>query len=154
MWPRRSPRAPSRARGGRGDRRGSSRPPLPILPAVQGSLAHLGRALLAADVDLDRRSGGRRLARDVAHADPLLEARRECAARDDPGALVGTDLISRSRDAWAGEGEGHEELARLEVAYGVRADESRVQLAAPIEAGLDRVAVLGEVVAVEVEADL
>ena len=40
------------------------------------------------------------------------------------------------------------------VADRVRADEARVLLAAPAEAGLDRVAVLGQVVAVEVEADL
>ena len=39
-------------------------------------------------------------------------------------------------------------------AQGVGADEARVELAAPAEAGLDRVAVLGQVVAVEVEADL
>ena len=44
--------------------------------------------------------------------------------------------------------------ARSRAAHGVGADEAGRLLAAPAEAGLDRAAVLGQVVAVEVEARL
>ena len=53
--------------------------------------------------------------------------------------------------------EGDELLARAGLALGAHrlgADEARVLLARPAEAGLDRAARLREVVAVEVEADL
>ena len=76
-------------------------------------------------------------------------AARHLAAADDRVALAG--------DAGAGQHERHELLARCPLALrpdDLRADEARVLLAAPAEAGLDRPAVLGQVVAVEVEADL
>src|SRR4051812_33613598 len=65
------------------------------------------------------------------------------------------DRIALARDAGAGEGEGHELLlGRVRLGKRLRSDEVGLALAAPAEAGLDRVAVLREVVAVEVEADL
>ncbi len=65
--------------------------------------------------------------------------------------------LSLTRDAALGQDERRQLLggavgARL--GDRLRADEARLLLAAPAEARLDRVAVLGEVVAVEVEADL
>ena len=52
------------------------------------------------------------------------------------------------------EGERDERLLRLDRAQRLGPDEARIELAAPAEAGLQRIAILGQVVAVEVEADL
>src|SRR6478752_9728534 len=65
------------------------------------------------------------------------------------------DGVALAWDAGAGEGERDELLGcRARLGQRVGADEARLALAAPAEAGLDRVAVLGQVVSVEVEADL
>src|SRR3954467_10316459 len=61
------------------------------------------------------------------------------------------------RDPGTSHGERDELLVRsglADRADGLGADEPRVLLAAPAEAGLDRPALLHQVVAVEVEADL
>ena len=71
-----------------------------------------------------------------------------------PSPCGACDRVVLARDAGAGEGERHQRLVGLDAAQRLGADEARVELAAPAEAGLDRVAVLGQVVAVEVEADL
>ena len=65
--------------------------------------------------------------------------------------------VALARDPPPGQDERRELLCRALGAGGgdrLRADEPRLLLAAPAEPGLDRVAVLGQVVAVEVEADL
>src|SRR5205823_14453725 len=61
--------------------------------------------------------------------------------------------IALARDARAGEREGGETLCGL-VRERVGADEAGLPLAAPAEARRDRIAILREVVSVEVEADL
>ncbi|HEX8066338.1 MAG TPA: hypothetical protein VF520_07415, partial [Thermoleophilaceae bacterium] len=63
--------------------------------------------------------------------------------------------VAGPRHARPRERERDQLLGRLsEPAERVRPDESGVELAAPAEARLDRVAVLGQVVAVQVEAGL
>src|SRR6185312_7566966 len=67
------------------------------------------------------------------------------------------DGVALARDARAVEREGDELLARARLAdgaHGVRADEARVLLARPAQPGLDRSALLHQVVAVEVVTDL
>src|SRR5687767_2257868 len=77
------------------------------------------------------------------------------AAGDDSAVLaVHQDRVARPRDPGVGERERHELLGWIEVAERVGAYEAGLQLAAPAETGLDRRAVLGQVVAVQVEADL
>ena len=76
------------------------------------------------------------------------------AAGDDSAA---DHRVAPARDALALDREGHELLRGPFGTRGrdrLRPDEARLLLAAPAEAGLDRVAVLGQVVAVEVKAGL
>lgn len=135
--------------------------PLLLRPGVQGLGGDLGGANPPADVDLDRGSRRGLLVGHVGQADPDLERRREGTARDDAAT---DDLVAGTRDPAIGEAERYElqpvrvvRVLRVELADRadrLGADEAGVLLAAPAEAGADRVAILGEVVAVEVEAGL
>ena len=116
-------------------------------------------AALSAHVDLDLGPGLGEIRAHVGHPDPALERGREGAAGDHArlGAVGVDDRVALARDPAPGDRERRQPLggpggARRGDRLG--ADEARLLLAAPAEAGLDRVAVLGEVVAVEVEADL
>ena len=85
---------------------------------------------------------------------PISRQGDEAAAGHHAGAVGGGDRVVLARDARAGEGERHERLGRGDRRQRLGADEARVELAAPAQSRLDRVAVLRQVVAVQVEADL
>src|SRR5256885_10473400 len=149
------PRGPSRAPGGRAGRRGSWPRPFPSsVLSVQGLFLHDRVARLAAHVDLEASAGLGALGRHVGHADPHTEARGHGPA----GHLAAADhRVALARDARSVDHERHQALSRAGLAHrahGVGADEARGLLAGPAEPGLDRPALLHEVVAVQVEADL
>src|SRR5215212_11567300 len=105
-------------------------------------------------VELQNLARTRTLAGHVGHPDADAEARRVRAAGDDAAPC---DRIALPSDAAVADDEGHEPLRRPRGPHGRDGrgpDEPRRLLAAPPEAGLDRPAVLAQVVAVEVVAGL
>src|SRR4051812_42270816 len=128
------------------------------LLSVEGFRFDAGFAKLAANVDLDVGTGPGQLRGHIRHPDAGLEAGRQGPARDDSGFVaVLQDGVSLARDARARQNERGELLFGPGLASrsdGLGADEARVLLATPAQAGLDRVAGLIHVIAVEVEAHL
>src|SRR4051812_1880932 len=110
------------------------------LLSVEGFRFDPCRTKLAPNVDLDLGAGLGELRRDIRHSDPRLETWRQGPARDDSGIVVVLqDGISLTRDARAREEERGELLLGTGLAGrsdGLRADEARVLLAAPSQAGL------------------
>ncbi len=102
--------------------------------------------------------GSARSARTYARPAPTSRHGRERAAGNRPRDLAaGEHGVALAGDARPREDERGEALGGAGLAGGrhrLGADEARVLLAAPPEPGLDRIAVLAQVIAVEVEADL
>ena len=125
-----------------------------MLLGDQWLLADLGVADPAADADLERGARLGAVGRQVGEADADAERRRQRAGRHDAAA---DHRVALAGDARAGDRERDEPLGgalRAVARDALVPDEARRLLARPAEAGLDRAAVLGQVVAVEVEADL
>ena len=99
-------------------------------------------------------AGARRVGRDVAHADPLVEHRRVRAGRH---LATAGDRHALARDRLLLHHEGDELPLRpglLDLAQPVGAGEVLAERARPTEAGRDRIRVLRDVVAVQRVADL
>src|SRR5688572_6873903 len=115
--------------------------------------------MLATNVDLQRCAWLRQVGANIGHPDTTAERRRMGTARDysDHLAVDVHDGVALARDATLRQDERGELFMRARLARRgdrLEADEACPLLAAPTEARLDRIAVLGQVVAVKVEADL